>query len=241
MSNNHQKFDFTGPMEEAPWPDKLTARVVTPGANPRIHGYALETDLAAHYRFSEICLLMLTGEAPSELQGNACELALAFASACSVAEAPSHGALAAKMTDASPSGTLAFSSLILFEQARFIVEQHRTLLVWLDQYPVEQQFPVEFQSNSEDDNASVGRLRELLAKQGIFPPILLYAPSRIAAILGVFHWCGVRVVEQIQAIWVISRLACVAAEGFAAPALDLKTYPMNLPQFRYIGELKHDE
>jgi hypothetical protein len=53
-----------GPLEDAPFPEKLNARVVTPGANPRVHGYDVEGDLAAHYTSSETMLLCLTGELP---------------------------------------------------------------------------------------------------------------------------------------------------------------------------------
>ncbi|HEX6764634.1 MAG TPA: hypothetical protein VF103_04130, partial [Polyangiaceae bacterium] len=55
----------SGPLEKAPFPAQLTARVMTPGKNPRLHGYDVEGDLAAHYTTSELVLLSLTGELPS--------------------------------------------------------------------------------------------------------------------------------------------------------------------------------
>src|SRR5262245_48707929 len=84
-----------GPVEAYPWPEKLEARVVTPGDAPRLHGYDVEADLCAHYSFVETVLLSLTGELPSEPQAAAFDVALQFLGPLSVAHASTHAAVLA--------------------------------------------------------------------------------------------------------------------------------------------------
>jgi len=59
------QFALEGPLEKHSFPETLTARVVTPGAHPRLHGYDVEADLACHYDPTDILSLALTGELPS--------------------------------------------------------------------------------------------------------------------------------------------------------------------------------
>jgi len=67
-----------GPLEEASFPEQLSARVVTPGANPRLHGYDVEGDLARHYQPSDLLFLLLIGELPAAPVSRAFSVALMF-------------------------------------------------------------------------------------------------------------------------------------------------------------------
>ena len=84
---------WTGPLDAAEWPEKLTARVVTAGARPRLHGYDVEADLARHYSFTEMVLLSLTGNLPTAQEARAFDVALQFAAPVSVQEAPTHATM----------------------------------------------------------------------------------------------------------------------------------------------------
>ncbi|MEJ7754572.1 MAG: hypothetical protein WKF38_05255, partial [Candidatus Limnocylindrales bacterium] len=98
---------FRGPIEDTAWPAALVARVSDSAASPTLHGYAIETDLARHYRFGETMLLALTGVAPTEADGTAFEVAMIFASATDIRDAPVHAAALARLCGARPANALA--------------------------------------------------------------------------------------------------------------------------------------
>src|SRR5579862_485636 len=99
-----------GPVEQYPWPEELRGNVVTPGSRPRMHGYDVEGDLARHYRSSDVVLLALTGELPSDEQSIAFDVALTFLAPLSVAEAPAHVAALAHITGSRSSAILGVSA-----------------------------------------------------------------------------------------------------------------------------------
>lgn len=172
------------PFDEHVWPSTLTARVVSPGADPRIHGYAVESDLARHYRFSDVVFLSLTGELPTDEQSRTFERALILLSPITIAEAPSHAASLSRVCDASHSAVIGTGAIALAEQARFIVRHGR-------------------------DDAALAPIFEMLAE------------------------CGIRSDDQLEAVWVVARIAVVAAEGLATPSASFRAYPLNVPEVRY--------
>ncbi len=172
------------PFDEHAWPAKLTARVVSPEPDPRIHGYAVRSDLARHYRFSDVVFLSLTGELPTEEQSSTFEQALILLAPISVAEAPSHAASLARVCDASHSAVLGTGAIALAEQARFMVR------------------------NGRDDET-------------------------LSPIFAMLAECGIERDEQLEAVWLVARIAVVAAEGLATPPASFRDYPLNLPAVRY--------
>lgn len=176
------------PFSQNPWPSKLTARVVSPGADPRIHGYAVQDDLARHYRFSDVIYLSLTGELPTDAQSRMFEQVLIRLSPISVGEAPSHAASLARVCDGSNSAVIGTGAMALAEQARFVVSEHRA-----------------------------ARL----------------ADPALCAIFEDLRACGIDRDDQLEAIWVVARLAVVAAEGLATPPASFRDYPLDLPEIRY--------
>ena len=94
MGNNTK---HTGPIEDLSWKKKLQARVVSLDEDPNIHGYSVSEDLAPHYSFCELFLLTLTGELPEKETGKIFETALQFAAPITVAEAPTHAAILARL------------------------------------------------------------------------------------------------------------------------------------------------
>ena len=82
-------------------------------------GYSIQNDLAQHYGFAEICLLALSGTPPSPEQGRAFELALAFAGSITVAHAPVHAAVLARMCGTPWQGVIGIGTTSLIDQAQF--------------------------------------------------------------------------------------------------------------------------
>jgi len=220
-----------GPLEEASFPEQLSARVVTPGANPRLHGYDVEADLAAHYSGSELTLLSLTGELPNEEALAMFEVASAFLAPVSVAHASTHAAVLGRLCGATTSTVIGTAAIGLSEQARALLDQHEDLLRWLRKPTGD--LPAPFRAVDPEDDASVGRLRSLLSKRGLTVPSLEHRPTRAAALLMVLHAAGLRRRERIEVAIVLSRLPTVIAEALAERPTNFGNYPMNLPRFCY--------
>jgi hypothetical protein len=232
MSQTDRMAVCRGPLDDATWPEKLLARVVTPGPRPAIHGYDVEGDLAQHYSFVETVLLALTGELPLPGRGRAFEIALQFAAPAPVTEAPTHAAVLAHICAGSTSSVQGTAAIALAEQARVLVARH---LVWIEALagPVAAP-PPECRAVSDEERASIGRLRQALSDH-IEVPGLAHDVSRDAAVLAVFHACGLTRPRQIECALVFAKLPIAASEALAAPARSFATYPLLVPRIEYVG------
>jgi hypothetical protein len=209
----------SGPFDDAPWPEQLTAHVVTPGPEPRIHGYDVERDLARHYSFTETLLLTMTGELPTPARTRAFDVALQFLAPVAVNEAPGHAAVIARTCNAFTSAIFGITAITLAEQARAASAAAAS------------------PPADEAERASVERLREALHRVGAPVPALLDGDlGRVAALAAVLRYCGITSAEHIEAVMVIARLPAAIAEGLAIPAHALKEYPVQLPDVRYHEE-----
>lgn len=220
-----------GPVEDYAFPTTLSARVITPGPRPRVHGYDVEGEVAPHYRFGESILLALTGEPPDEATGLCFERALTFLSPLAVTEAPTHAAVVARTCAGSAAAVTGTAAVALAEQARWLLARHAPLLVWLDD-GCRGEPPALSRAQHDEDRQSVVRLRQAL---GGLAASRLPAQDlgRDAALLSVLHACGLRRAEQLEVALVVARLATCAAEALAAKRGALRDYPMDLPPFVY--------
>jgi hypothetical protein len=222
------------PVEDHAWPEKLTARVVTPGSRPRVHGYDVETDLAPHYGFGESVLLALTGVAPDDATGAAFEVAMTFLSPLAVTEAPTHAAVLAHTCAGSTAAVTGTTALALAEHARWIMARNAAFIAWLDAGG-SGELPEIARAVDNDDRQSADRLRQTLGERaaGWLPAGDL---GRDAALLALLHACGLRKPEQMEVAIVVSRLATSVAEALAGKRGALHEYPMNLPPFLYVED-----
>jgi hypothetical protein len=222
---------FSGPLEETSFPETLSARVVTPGDEPRIHGYDVERDLSVHYRNAEIAFLSLTGELPTAEAAILFETASAFLAPVSVAHASTHSAVLARLCGASTSTTIGTAAIGLGEQARVLLDDHAELLVWLANPTAT--LPARYGATDAADRASVARLADSLGRHGISLPVLSLDPTRSAALIAVLYAAGITRREQMEAAVVVARIPAALAEAFGESVANFRTYPTNLPLFQY--------
>lgn len=223
--------DAPGPIEAETWPERLTARVVTPGDDPRIHGYSIESDLARHYRTTDAILLALTGELPSEVDGAVFEIAMHFLSATTIAEAPAHAAALARLCAATPSAVVGSAAICAAEQSRFLLDTHDAWLAWLASPTTD--VPACATRGAEADRASVARLRACLEVHSVTVRELGLGVTRAAALLAILYRVGLRTHEHLLAAITCARLPIAAAEALSVPTTSFRQYPMRLPEFVY--------
>jgi hypothetical protein len=218
-----------GPIEQREWPSQLLARAV--GIDPmerRLHGYDVERDLAKNYGFSDTLLLALTGELAADATAHAFGAALTFASAMSVAEAPVHAAVVARLCGVRTGGILAIGTIALGEHADTLL---RAIGTALDNSSA-RELPLELRAHDATERASVGHLRAALGPS-FHVPAFAMDPSRDVAVVAVLRACGLTTAVQIAAALSIARLPSVLAECVATKPGDFKNYPMDTPHFEY--------
>lgn len=213
----------SGPLEAAPWPDTLDAHAVSDDDTLRLHGYDVEADVAAHYRFSDVLYLAIKGELPDDARSRAFEIAMMFALPLSVAEAPIHAAALARICGARPSGVASVASLALAETTS---ESVRGLL------PVLRGEAEPHADVAPREAASVDRLRALL-RDVLDVPLLARRPSRELAILAVLWECHLRTEWELVHAVTLARLPSAVAESAPRRPLDFASYPTTTPPIDY--------
>lgn len=196
-----------------------------------MHGYDVEADVAKHYRFSDVILLALMGELPSDEQSLAFDAAMTFLAPLSIAEAPTHAAALAHITGSRSSAIVGVAAIALAERARTIVADSAPLLRWLATpgEPLDRAFFAE----GPADQDSVQRLRDALATRGVRLAALAEPLSRQAALVVTLWLAGLKRPEQLETALVIASLPGVVAESHFHGVASFREYPMQLPEFVY--------
>ncbi len=221
-----------GPVDGFPWPEKLTAKVVSPDES-RICGYDVVNDLAVHWSFSDMLYLAACGELPAdERVSTVIAYVLANLAPVSIAKAPAHAAHLVRLCDGTHAATSAAAFMVAGEEARYTVEAHAPLFAWLDASS-NGEAPV-VDTPSRDARATPALLAGLAAR-GL---ALALSPSlpRESVLLAALWSLGVRDSHALEALWTFARGPFAFAEGMRAVPRDFKSYPMGTPAFKYAYE-----
>jgi hypothetical protein len=232
--DDQQPTDADSPLDRLGASERLEARVVDPRARARIHGYAVHDDLARHYSYGEVLLLILTGDVPSPPVGRAFEVALTFMTPVSIAEAPAHAARLGQRVDASVSGVVSVAAAALGEQARWLLDEHAGVLSWLD--GARDEFPDAARAEQAEEREYVDSLRAAVCAEIGELAAFSQDPALWPALLAVLHACGLRRADQLLPAIVQARLCAAVAEATAVDAGRLQDYPVNVPPIRYSHE-----
>jgi hypothetical protein len=222
-----------GMFDVVDWTRRIKGHVVEPGADPRLLGYSAEGDLARHYGFTEVLFLTLAGELPDEQTARALDVVMAFLAVVPSSEGPTHAASLVRLCNGPGRAVLQVGAVALAERARFVLDEHRAFLSWLDGGGDE--LPVGSMSTDPTEASSVARLRDALPPS-LAVPVLARPLTRSAALIAVLHACGLRRAEQIELVWTMAGLGAVFAEAMATKPFAFRDYPMGTPAFRYTEE-----
>lgn len=226
-----ENWKNTSPLDVDLHPNHLMAHVVEAGESTRIFGYDVVSDLACHYSFAEMILLLLTGELADRSKGRAFEMTLGFLSPASVAEAPTHATVLARIAGADSAGLVGVASVALAEQARDWLSRYESFLRWLENIDGD---PPEMSIETDGGKRRLtAEMKKMLAQSGVSHTGLDYELNKDALILTALYDCGLTAPHQIEGAVVMARLPCLMAEAHACTPGKLDTYPMNLPPFKY--------
>jgi hypothetical protein len=225
---------YVGPFDREQFPERLTARVVEPGVDARIHGYHVANDLARHHGLTDVLWLALRGELPTEGERTALDVACALLAPVHVGQAASHAAYLARLSGAAPAATLAIGAVGLGELVRHEREALAPWLAWLERGgPVP---ACALAGESSVDAAAAqrwldGRLRSWFGVERGLPKEPL---TRVACAYALLHHLGLRGPLALETVTMCARLPLVAAEAAHARAGGVRDYPARLPDYRYV-------
>jgi hypothetical protein len=218
------------PMDDYEAPEELTARVVSPEPCPRLHGFDVQGDLVRNYDFAEVVFTALVGRTPERHEGRGLNVLMGFLLPICVAEAPSHGAVIARLCGAQSQRVVATAAVALCEQARFELDRHAPLLEWLEQ-GCQGPPPASCAGADRQEQDAVERLHDCLQAAGMSVPAQDSSLSLPAAIIVGLFACGLTLTWQLEAIWCLARLPAVASEAMAVSPGAFSQYPIRQPTF----------
>lgn len=226
---------YTGLFDRAPFPERLRGHVVSPEADPRIHGYAVQSDLAQHTSFVAIGWLALTGELPSPAERAALEYALACLAPLHVGEGPVHAAVLARISGGPDHVLPGVAAVALGQHAANEIRMTGALFAWLDgrgRPPAEAIVPDPDAAALARHDAAVAASADWFERPLPARPVL----TRVATAYALLHHLGIIDGLRLQAFAAWARLPAVLAEAGYARAGGVNTYPARLPAYEYMEE-----
>jgi hypothetical protein len=226
---------YVGPFDREAWPACLTARVVSPGPAPRIHGYAVVDDLARHAGAAEVAWLTLRGELPTASERAAFEVAIALLAPVHIGQAPAHAAFLARISGAPTDATVAIGAIGLAELARHERIALEPWWAWLDGAGADE-VPACARADADAPAPSAwldAQLRGWFGEGRGLPAAPLH---RLAGAHALLHRLGLRdpLVRDAIAVW--ARLFAVVAEAAHAGVGAVRTYPARVPDYQYVDD-----
>lgn len=229
---------YEGILDRVAFPPRLTAHVVEPTVDPRIHGYAVEADLMRNVGFVDMGWLALTGELPEAGEREALTTALILLAPMHVGEAPAHAGVLARVAGAPDEVTPAIAVVALGQWIAAEVLQLAPLFQWLRE-PVG---PPPAAAVLRDPTADQReRQREVAAASARWfgperglpdGPVL----TRVATAYALLHRLGVGDPVRLQAFATWARLPVILAEAACTAPGAVHDYPGDLPPYRYVED-----
>lgn len=228
---------YVGPFDRESWPARLTANVVSPGPEPRIHGYAVSADLARFAGIADVAWLTLRGELPTADQRAAFETAIVMLAPVHVGQAPAHAALLSRISGATPNATVSIGAVGLGELSRHERTELAAWLAWLDAPAGDVPACARLDAPSADALAAQHVLdRQLRGWFGVDGGLPSVALTRVAIAYAILHRLGLRAPLVVDALTTWARLLVVTAEAAFAQVGAIRQYPARLPDYRYVDE-----
>lgn len=229
---------LAGLLDRVAFPARLTAHVVEPAADPRIHGYAVEADLARNVGLLDVCWLALIGELPTPTEREALTAALILLAPLHVGEAPAHAGVLARVAGAPDEVVPAIAVVALGQRIAAELRGLAALFAWLREPAGPPPAPAVLADPTADQRERHRRLAAASARwfgpDRALPvdPVL----TREATAYALLHRLGVGDPLRLQAFATWARLPVVLAEAAHAVPGAVTEYASDLPPYRYVED-----
>lgn len=230
---------WQGVLDTPKFPERLSAHVIQPGDDPRMHGYAVMGDLARNVGFLDMAWLAVLGELPSPAERDACSHALAWLSPLHVGEGPTHAAVLARTAGTPDEIVPAIAVAALGQLAAMELRALAPFFRWLDE-PMGATVP-EVAVEAHPSAAYRALYAELVDRSDRWFGAARSLPrdvclGRVAAAYGLLHRLGARNDLQRHAFATWARLPAALGEALHVQPGAVMTYPIDLPPFRYVED-----
>lgn len=228
---------FPGLIDRVVFPDQLTASVVEPTPDPRIHGYAVQADLGHSAGFMDVAFLALTGELPTDSERAALSRALVWLAPLHVGEGPAHAAVLARVAGAPDEVVPAVSSVALGQHIAAELQALQPLFAWLSAPQGPPPASVVEPAPTAAQQAAWERLcDDSLAWFGPERSFSGAAWRRQPAAWALLHRLGLTDTARLIALGTLARLPTILAEAACTAPGSVMRYPTNTPDYRYVEE-----
>lgn len=225
-----------GILDRLETPATLTAHVVDPRPDPRVHGYAVQADLARNIGVADLGWLALTGELPDEREREALGRALWWLAPLHVGEAPVHAGVLARISGAPDEVVPAVVTVALGQHIAAELRALAPMFAWLsgqvDEPPAVAVLGPDAAPAERDAWAAlVADSVRWFGRERAFPAAP--ALTRVAAAYAILARLGVGDPARLHAFATWARLPLALAEAACTAPGAVLRYPHDLPAYRY--------
>jgi hypothetical protein len=233
---------YEGILDRVVFPATLTAHVVEPTADPRIHGFAVQADLAHHASFLDVGWLALTGELPSNVERTALSTALILLAPLHVGDGPVHAAVLSRIAGAPDDAVPGVATVALGQLTRTELHMLEPFFGWLTSPAGELSAvctdavePHPTAAQVEAHEALAAASAEWFGAERALPasPVL----TRVAAAHALLFHLGIRDSPRLHALTIWARLPVALAEAACTTRGAFMSYPADLPAYRYVEDV----
>jgi len=233
---------YEGIFDRFTFPDTLTASVVEPTADPRIHGYAVAADLARNVSFLDVGWLALTGELPSDRERAALSTALTLLAPLHAGDGPVHAAILSRIAHAPDEAVPGVATVALGQLTRDELRELGSFFTWLaDPRASELSRACPSAIEPEPTAAQAEAYAALVADSATWFGAERALPAspvlrRVAAAHALLFQLGIRDALRLHALTIWARLPVVLAEAACTSPGAITTYASHLPAYLYVED-----
>ncbi len=226
---------WEGLLDRVKFPGQLSAVVVEPGADPRVHGYAVQGELGHSVDFLQVAWLSLTGELPGAAEREAFSRALVWLAPLHVGEGPAHAAVLARVAGAPDQMVPAIGVIALGQLISHELETCAPLFAWLSTREGAAPPEVLEPEPTEAQQAAWSRLTADATRWfGASHPFTGAPWRRVPAAYALLHALGLRDAPRLQTLATMARLPVMLAEAACTAPGSVMRYPTGTPGYRYV-------
>ena len=225
---------FDGLLDGVAFPTQLTANVVEPSADPRIHGYPIQKELGHAAGFVDVMWLSLCGELPNDLEREAFSRALTWLAPLHVGDGGVHAGVLAMVAGAPEEVVPSIAALAIGQRTLAELDAMKPVFGWLIERNGAVPEVVLGATSSDGWLQVCADAKRWFGSRSPFNPELVW--RRDAAAWAVLMLLGFEDRSRLISFGVLARLPVALAEAACTAPGSVMKYPTQSPAYRYVEE-----